>query len=170
MKKKQEEKKNDENIIEFLSKKYKLPQLKEDIVEIKKFTDISNLRNYEEDLEQLPSIMNIFGILVAKAMKAMHKAETNYKVWRAIRNKELREGYDRKKIKYTESKIENEIVADSEYRIMKNRLYKSEEEYEILKSCYWSIQKKSEVLIEASRQRSNNAKLDNARIEQRTKY
>ena len=160
---KKKESKRDEGIIEFLGKKYKLPEFKEDEIFLESFTKM-NTRNYENDLEKLPGLLNTFGVLVAKALRKKMNAEMNYKIWRAEKNKELRGNFDRKKIKYTEAKIENDIYSDIEYSAKKNIINKAEENYEILKSVYWAVQRKGDVLLEISRQRSNLKKLDNARL------
>lgn len=155
--------KTDESMLDFLGKKYKLPQFEKSELNVQEFTDF-NIRNYENDLEKLPSLLNILGILQAKALKAFHKAEAEYKIWVAQKDKEKREFFENKKIKYTEAKISNEILIDPEYLLKKKKLFLAEENYEILKSIYWAVTKKGEVLIEVSRQRSNLNKLDKMRM------
>lgn len=157
-------KKTDENLLIFLGKKFKIPEFDGEEIDLKNITKI-NIRNYEEDLETLPGLLNIFGILQAKAMKRMRKAETDFQVWEAKKDKELREYFEEKEEKYTETKINKEIRLDQEYLKFKNKIFSVQEQYEIVKSVYWSLQNKSEVLLEISRQRGNLKKLKNARFE-----
>jgi len=152
----------DAELIKFLGIKYKLPQFAKEEVDVKTFTDV-NMRNLEIQLEELPSQLNIFGIQVAKAMRLSKKAETAYKIWLATKDKIIRRIKEKKAEKITESQLGNLIRSDPEYLEMKDKLYEAEENYEILKSVYWAIQKKSEVLIELSRQNSNDRKLKNSR-------
>ena len=156
--------KSDEENIILLGKKFKLPVFDKQEINVEDFTRV-NVRNVENDMELLPGQLSIYGILVAKALKRTKSAETNYKIWNSMKSNELRSNYDKKGIKVTENKLVNDIRADPQYKILKKILYKAEEDYEIIKSVYWAIQKKSEVLIELSRQRSNLKKLDNMRTD-----
>lgn len=157
--------KSDEEMLIILGKKLKLPDFEEeDIIDVSNYTNY-NVRNAEKDFESLPNHLAIYGILVAKALRRMKKAETNYKIFNSVRNIEIRDKLDKKDEKYTEAKITNLLRKDSEYKKKKYFWHKAEEDYEVLKSIYWAIQKKSEVLIEISRQRSATKKLRNMRID-----
>lgn len=164
MKKEKSNNSRDEKVIEFLGKKYILPELKENEIDLDSFTKL-NASNYEDDLEKIPGLLNIFGVLVAKALRKKMVAETNYRVWRATKSNEVRKMFEKKGIKFTESKIEDEINSDPEFLIKKKAIYNSEETYEIIKANYWAIQKKAEILLEISKQRNTLNKLDKARLE-----
>lgn len=166
---KNKKKTEEERMISFLGKKFKLPQFDEDVIDTENFSKV-NIRNYETEMAELPSRLQIFGILVAKALKKKQVAETNYKVWQAVRDKELRDRYEKKNIKFTESKLEKIIRSDPQYTEMKNKIHTCEYNYEVMKAIYWSIQKKADVLTEIGLQRGSLTKLDKVRNDSTDKY
>lgn len=154
---------SDEEIIEFLGKKFKLPYFEEEMVDIKNITRM-DVKHYEDDMEALPGLLNILGILQAKAMKRVKNLETDYNIWRAEKDLQLREELENNSEKFTENKINNLIRSEEEYKKKKRALNRANEEADIFRSIYWSLNKKSEFLIEISRQRSNFNKVSNLRI------
>jgi len=162
---KDKEKKPDDNLLEILGKKFKLPEFKEDVIDLSFYTKMDS-NDIESQLESLPFELQIFGITQAKALKNLRRTETVYKIWRASKDSEIRRDKTKKAEKFTEKQLENEIITDPEYKIIKNKLHSAEEKYEQLKSVYWAIQKKSDVLIEMSKQNSKLKQLKNSRIDQ----
>ena len=155
---------DDNKIIEVLGKKFRIKEFDDEIVDMGKILRISSTR-IEDDLLNIPNHLLIVGILVAKALRIQKKAETTYRIWVATTDKEKRKKYETLSKKYTEKSIETEIHSDKLYLVYKNRLFKAEENYEIMKSLYWSLQKKAEVLTEMIRQGSFQKKLENSRLE-----
>lgn len=148
--------------ISILEKEFKFKELQDGIVDVSKFVDI-NSNDLELEAEQLPTVLEYFGRMQAKAMRRKNSAETKYKIWHATKDKQVRMTFEKKKVKATENMITSEIRRDAEYLEMKNKIYRAEENYGILNSIYWAIQKKAQVIEELIRQSGVNRNKENKR-------
>ena len=148
-----EELKSKSDIIKLLEKKFKFYELDGDVVDVKKLVKVS-VENVEFEAEELPELLQYFGYKQARALRKFNQAETNYKVWLAKKDKILRIKKERRGIKFTENQISAEIRSSQDYMKYKEAIYDAEEQYEIIKSLYWTIQKRADIIEEIIKQKS----------------
>lgn len=146
-------------MIEILKKQFRFSDFDENDINVAKILSIKEAK-IDLDLEKIPFYLELFGRMQARALREFKMRETRYKIWRANKGRLLKDKkVDGKAL--TEKQREDLIVSDPEYLVYKTRLHKAEEEYEILKSVYWAISKKSEILIMQSQQRAKVKKVKN---------
>jgi hypothetical protein len=172
--------KEEKNKIVLMGKTFKIPSYDIQEIDLGELTEVKASKSFQM-AEDLPTQLEMMGIVVAKANRLAKKAQTEYDIWKATKDKELRLKFENKnsirrkvakakgdkkveEIKVTESMLHNEIRSDPEYFIMKKKVYRAEENYAIMNATYWALQKKSEVVLEFLRQSQNQNKLTNQRI------
>lgn len=149
----EEKLKSKSDIIKLLEKKFKFYELDGDVVDVKKLVKVS-VENVEFEAEELPELLQYFGYKQARALRKFKQAETNYKVWLAKKDKILRIKKERNGIKFTENQISAEIRSSEDYIKYKEAIYEAEEQYEIIKSLYWTIQKRADIIEEIIKQKA----------------
>jgi hypothetical protein len=155
----------EEEGFQLLGKKFKLPVLDQDEVELEQLVKV-NFSNLENQAEELPFQLQWVGILQAKAERLAKSAETSYKVWWAKKDRSWRKSWEEKKKKYTEREIEGVIRRDPEYTLYKEAIHEAEEKAAIMRSVYWALQQKATVMIEMLRKESGQQKLSNLKLKQ----
>jgi len=159
-------KNREETGFKLLGKKFKLPELDQDEVELEQLVRV-NFSNLENQAEELPFQLQWVGILQAKAERLAKSAETAYKVWWAKKDRAWRKKWEQEKKKYTEREIEGFIRRDSEYMEYKEAIYEAEEKAAIMRSVYWALQQKASVIVEMLKKEGNQSKLSSLKQQTR---
>lgn len=144
-----------EDYLEIMGNKIKLTTFGERVeLDVKKLLGM-NLNDLQNEAEKLPFLLHAIGRLQARAQKNLRNFETALKYWKNKRSKEIREYHVINKIKYTETKISEDVRSEKTYEFKNRVVADAEEKYEIIKSIYWSLQAKVNLLVELNRQDKN---------------
>lgn len=154
---------SEEEGFQLLGKQYHLPEFEEEDVELGELTRLNTSR-VTQYAEEIPTQLQVVGVLVAKAKKLAKIAELNYKVWWAKRDAFLRKRADQKKKKTTEKDIESAIRRSKNYIVMRKRQIDAEELADNLDSTYWALQAKSKIIAGLIAKEGSLSKLSNLKM------
>ena len=156
-------KEREEDSFKLLGKRFKVPSLEDVDIDMKELVH-PNVRKPSAQAEELPFQLEWVGIVQAKAEKNAKLAEIAFRVWEASRARRARSKAVELKKKLSEKEVEATIRRDPQYAILKKAQFDAEEQRDIMKSVYWALGTKKDIIIEFLRKEAGQSKLNNLRV------
>jgi len=114
-------------------------------VDVDKLTSIDYSNLYGEAVT-CSALLNQIGLLKAEAEKTYSEQKLEFDIYEAELRRKIRKEYSAKSLKLTEKNLDEEVILDKGWKVMKKQVIAAKRDLDFIDSLYWAIQSKDKKL------------------------